>query len=310
VDLKIGPPERRAPGTRPRAPRPRRLLRPGGGIGPLARWLAAVNLRAARSRIGRRVRERLHAARHYPEHEIPLGRGEPGLDGLRLAFVSDVHAGSFMEREDVCRLCDAIASLEPDLICLGGDLVNARSDEVWLWREGLRRLRAPLGVYAAPGNHEYEAERDLKLWKDVLGDAGVVVLLNDARRVRHRGAGLWIAGVDDLCDGRPDVELALQGVPEEEPIVLLSHHPDLFHEAAHVGVDLMLSGHTHGGQIAPFGRPLPRMAHTRLGLWGGRYLRDGAQLFVGRGAGVTLLPIRIGARAEVPILRLRVGSGC
>ncbi len=304
--MKIDPPERRPADTRPRAPRPRRLLRPRGGIGPLARLLGELNARASRSGAGRRVREGLHRARRFPEHEIALGRGDAQLDGLRLAYLSDVHAGSYMEAEDLNRLCDAVTALEPDLVCLGGDLVNARPEEVALWREPLRRLRAPLGVFAAPGNHEYEAEHDLKLWKDVLGEAGVVVLVNDARRVRHRDAGLWIAGVDDLCDGVPDVELALRGIPEEEPVVLLSHNPDFFHEAAHVGVDLMLSGHTHGGQIAPFGRPFPGMSHTRLGLWAGRYQREGAQLFVGRGAGVTLLPVRIGAPAEVPILRLRV----
>jgi hypothetical protein len=272
----------------------------------VARGLAALNARASRTAIGRRVRERLHAARHFPEHEIALGRGEADLDGLRIAYLSDVHAGSFMEQDDLLRLCERTTEQQPDLVCLGGDLVDARPDDVWLWRESLRRLRAPLGVFAAPGNHEYEAERDLKVWKDLLGEAGVAVLLNDAQRVRHREAALWIAGVDDLCDGNPDVERALFGIPDDEPVVLLSHHPDLFHEAAHAGVDLMLSGHTHGGQVAPFGRPMPGMSHTRLGLWAGRYERDGAQLFVGRGAGVTLLPIRMGARAEVPILRLRV----
>lgn len=304
--MKIDPPERRRADGRPVARPPRRLLRPRGGIGPLSRALGALNTRVSRTRGGRRIRERLHLARRFPEHEISLGRGEPALDGLRIAYLSDVHAGSFMEIEDLLRLCERIASFEPDLICLGGDLINARADEVWMWREPLRRLRAPLGVYAAPGNHEYEAERDLKLWKDVLCDASVTVLVNDACRVRHGGAALWVAGADDLCDGRPDLPLALASIPEEEPVVLLSHNPDLFHEAAHLGVDLMLSGHTHGGQIAPFGRPVPGMSHSRLGLWAGRYERAGAQLFVGRGAGVTLLPLRLGAPAEVPILRLRL----
>jgi predicted MPP superfamily phosphohydrolase len=107
--------------------------------------------------------------------------------------------------------------------------------------------------------------------------------------------------VDDATEGRPDLSRALQGSREDEPVVLLSHHPDLFDAAAAAGVDLTLAGHTHGGQIAPVGRAL---RHTRSGYWAGRFESRHAQLYVGRGVGVSLLPLRIGAPGEVPILRL------
>jgi predicted MPP superfamily phosphohydrolase len=96
----------------------------------------------------------------------------------------------------------------------------------------------------------------------------------------------------------------------EEPVLLLAHHPDFFAEAAYAGVDLTLSGHTHGGQITWFGRPIaPALHHTQLGYWQGLHALEGAQLLVGRGAGVCLLPIRIAAPAEVLLVRLRVEGG-
>ena len=90
---------------------------------------------------------------------------------------------------------------------------------------------------------------------------------------------------------------------EAEPVLLLSHHPDLFWEAASVGVDLTLSGHTHAGQITLFGRAFTR--HTQLGFWRGRFEIDGAQLYVGRGAGTSGLPLRLNAPAEVSLITLR-----
>jgi predicted MPP superfamily phosphohydrolase len=202
---------------------------------------------------------------------------------------------------DLCRLFERVAAEEPDLVCIGGDFVSLKAEEIRLLRKPLRELSPPLGVFSVPGNHEYQAEQDLRLCRQVLEECGVPLLVNAGRRVVRDGASLWVAGVDDASRGRPDLARALRGCREEEPIVLLSHHPDIFDDAARAGVDLTLSGHTHGGQILPIGRML---RHTRSGYWAGRFERQRAQLYVGRGAGVSLLPLRIGAPPEVPILHL------
>jgi predicted MPP superfamily phosphohydrolase len=119
----------------------------------------------------------------------------------------------------------------------------------------------------------------------------------------------WVAGVDDLTAGKPDLEAALTGLREDEPALLLSHHPDLFREAAHAGVDLTLAGHTHGGQITWFGKALlPGRHHTRFGYWQGHHHVDGAQLLVGRGVGVCVVPFRVAAAPEVLLIELRTSQ--
>jgi predicted MPP superfamily phosphohydrolase len=129
----------------------------------------------------------------------------------------------------------------------------------------------------------------------------VRVLTNVGVRLQRDGATLWLCGVDDLTEGEPDLRAALHGREEGEPAVLLSHHPDFFFEAAAADVDLTLSGHTHGGQIRIGGwAPLH---HSRLGYQKGWYEMEGCRLYVGRGVGVTLLPLRIGAPPEIPMLR-------
>ena len=112
-----------------------------------------------------------------------------------------------------------------------------------------------------------------------------------------------MAGVDDLEEGRPDLAAALAGRRAHEPIVLLSHHPDFFPYAAEVGVDLQLSGHTHGGQICPFGRAI--ISHSHEGFVAGWFQRESSRLYVSRGVGATLLPMRWNCDPEIAFVRLR-----
>lgn len=297
-------PLRRPVGGRPRAPRPR---------GALARRRTTFDRLVARARaatydwlyprpLGRWLRRRLDDALCLEEAHLPLGRSGPGLAGLRIAWLSDLHAGHFMTEDDLCRIFERVADCEPDLVLLGGDLVDRRAEEILLLGKALSLLRPPLGVFAVPGNHEYDVEPDLGLWQSFLGEHGVEILTNRGLRLERGSSSLWLAGVDDLTHGRPDLAGALDGVREDEPAVLLSHHPDMFCEAAWAGVDLTLSGHTHGGQITLWGRTVLR--HTRLGYWRGRFESDGAWLHVGSGVGTTHLPLRIHAPAEIPLIRL------
>ncbi len=244
-----------------------------------------------------------HRGLEITETEIQLRRGGPGLDGLRIVFLSDLHAGSCMGEKRLVRIFERVQELRPDLVCIGGDLINTREREILLYREPLAQIDPPLGVFAVPGNHDHFWGKDIGLWEAFLEKRDVHVLKNRGLRIEREGASLWVAGVDDLTEGTPDLPTALDGARDDEPILLLSHHPDFFFEAAAVGVDLCLSGHTHGGQVLLFG--WTPFKHSRFGYWKGRHQKLDSQLYVGRGVGVTFLPIRYAARPELAVLTLR-----
>lgn len=237
--------------------------------------------------------------------EIELPAPSARIEWPSIAFLSDLHAGHYMTGADLERLAGLVAALAPDLLCLGGDLINHHEDELeHLW-PALSRLRPPLGVFAVPGNHDYAVPGELDGWVTKLEARGVRVLRNRGVRLTHRGHSFWLGGVDDLTEGEPRLVEALAGRRPGEATLLLSHHPDLFREASARGVDLQLSGHTHGGQVRFFGwAPLH---HSRFDWYDGLYSSGSSRLFVGRGAGVTALPIRIGTRAEVTLVRPRAG---
>lgn len=288
-----------------RAPRPRGLF--SGRRTPLRRIVAeataAVNRLLDLLPVGHWLHRRIHRRLELTELELWLREGTVGLDGLRIAFVSDVHAGSFLRAADVANLFERVQQKAPDLVLLGGDLINTRERELLLFRDGLARLRPQHGVFAVPGNHDHFFGPDIGLWSSFLRDCGVEVLLNRGRRIEHGGGSLWLCGVDDLTEGAPDLPAALHGRREREPAVLLSHHPDFFFEAAAVDVDLQLSGHTHGGQVRIAG--WAPIHHSRFGYERGWFRENGCSLYVSRGVGVTVLPLRVDAPPEIPIVTLR-----
>jgi hypothetical protein len=268
----------------------------------LSRGLSRLGRRAYAGDLRERFRAHVDAGREPSDVAIRLPAKPPGLAGLRLAFVSDLHVGFFLDPEDLARLAERVAAARPDAVLLCGDLVNQFGEECELLARGLASLRAPLGLFAVPGNHDYYADRSLRRWRRALESVGAHVLLNQGVRLERGDAALWLAGVDDLREGAPDLAAALRGREPDEPAVLLSHHPDFFCEAARAGVELTLAGHTHGGQVLLGGRTPLR--HTRHGFWSGRFERGGSQLYVGRGAGVSFLPVRRGAPPELPIIVL------
>lgn len=301
-------------GDVPQQSSPRRAPRPYGPLSGrrtalrrcLAQVVAAVNRGLDRLPVGHWLHRRVRRSLEVPELELPLRRAAPGLDGLRICFVSDVHAGSFLDEHDLGELFDRIQAGAPDLVLFGGDLVNTRERELLLFREPLRRLRPRLGMFAVPGNHDHFWGQDIGLWTAFLQEQGVEVLTNRGCRIERDGSSFWLCGVDDLTEGTPDLRAALHGRRAGEPAVLLSHHPDFFFEAAAVDVDLVLSGHTHGGQIRLAG--WAPIHHSRFGYERGWFHENGCRLYVGRGVGVTLLPLRIDAPPEIPFVTLRCPS--
>lgn len=253
---------------------------------------------------GRWLHQAAQKSLHFSQVGVEFRRGQPGLQGLKIAFLSDLHLGSFMNVDDMCRVFERLAEHSPDLVCFGGDLINTRERELLMLRKPLQCIDPPLGIFAVPGNHDHFFGSDLGLWQSFLNDNGVKVLVNSGARVEKDDASLWIAGVDDLTEGEPDLARAMMGSDPDEPVLVLAHHPDFFIESADANVDLQLSGHTHGGQIVLFGwTPLK---HSEHGYWRGLFRRNNSQLYVSRGVGVTLLPIRFGASAEIPIVHVSV----
>ena len=297
------------------SPAPRRAPKPAGPLSGrrtalrrcIAEAVAWLNRGIDLLPIGHWLHRRARRHLEFSELELVLRDGAPaGLDGLRIAFVSDVHAGSCLGEDELCEVFERIAATNPDLVLLGGDLINTRERELLMFRRPLALLKPRLGTFAVPGNHDHFWGPDIGLWSSFLRDHGVHVLLNSGTRIERAGASLWLCGVDDFTEGEPDLAKALAGRRDGEPAVLLSHHPDFFFEAAAVDVDLTLSGHTHGGQVRIFGWAPIR--HSRLGYERGWFRENGCSLYVGRGLGVTLLPIRIDARPEVPIVTLRCAT--
>jgi predicted MPP superfamily phosphohydrolase len=235
--------------------------------------------------------------------EVELPSASAAIEWPTIAFLSDLHVGHYMDGADLAGLVERLVALQPDLVCLGGDLINHHEEELEQLWPALARFHAPLGVFAVPGNHDYVRPGEIEGWCAALEARGIGVLRNRGVRLEHRGRSLWLCGVDDLTEGKPDLPRALVGRRPGEASLLLSHHPDLFREATVRGVDLQLSGHTHGGQVRFFGwAPLH---HSRYGWVNGLYSNGASRLYVGRGAGVTALPLRIGTRSEATLLRPR-----
>jgi predicted MPP superfamily phosphohydrolase len=271
--------------------RPDALSRPT----PL-RGLAASFIQAARAALAEPYMLTIE------HHQIHLPRLPPALDRLRIVHLSDIHHSPFTGRDQIMRAVEAANSLEPDLIALTGDYVSHERGYAAPCADMLGRLRARYGVYAVLGNHDHWT--DAALITDLFRAEGIRVLINEGMRFEQHGASFWLAGVDDTMVGMEDLPLALAGSREDEMKLLLAHNPVILRRAARAGVDLVLSGHTHGGQVAwrsersSSGRPRRRLLRG-LGRQGN------TQIYVTRGLGTVVLPVRYGCPPEISLLELR-----
>ena len=243
------------------------------------------------------------------EHRtVSLRRLPRELDGLRVVQLSDIHHGPFTGREQIERAVRLANSLRPDLVALTGDYVSHEREYAAPCAEMLGELRARCGVYAVLGNHDHWV--DAALVTDLFRAEGIRVLVNEGMRFEHPerpGAALWLAGVDDTMVGQEDLPLALAGARADELKLLLAHNPVILRRAARAGVDLVLSGHTHGGQVtwrserSASGRPRRRILR-------GLGRRGETQIYVTRGLGTVVLPLRYGCLPEVTLLELKSGD--
>ncbi|MCS6977068.1 MAG: phosphodiesterase YaeI [Gemmatales bacterium] len=272
-----------------------------------ARWLGR---NWARISYGRKVEP---TWLELTRHEICLQDLPSAFHGFRIAHLTDLHAGRSVPGWHLERAVELAASECPDLIALTGDFVHAGKRYVPLIVRTLSRLKAAHGVFAVLGNHDFAVRTALgfrlnrhlpRYVEDALREAGIVVLRNRSLTVTTGGHSLRLVGVDDLWSGACDLDLAFHEAKDHEPTILLAHNPRVAEHLNGRRCDLMLSGHTHGGQInwPGYGRFLlgRRSQHLAAGLCRHR----GTWVYVNRGVGHGFR-FRFGARPEVAILRLQ-----
>lgn len=238
--------------------------------------------------------------------EVSIAGLPRAFDGYRVLQLTDIHASRLLTGDWVARVVAASNAQAPDLIVITGDLVDgsveARADDV----RPLADLRAPDGVIAITGNHEYYAQ--YQDWMDAFRAMGMQVLENTHVRIARGDAAMTIAGVTDPVAGRyglplPDLDAALAGAAPQAPVILLDHRPVAARSSAARGIALQLSGHTHGGHIVGMDR---LVARANGGFVSGLYAVDGMQLYVSHGAGLWPgFATRIGVPSEITMLTLR-----
>jgi predicted MPP superfamily phosphohydrolase len=238
------------------------------------------------------------------ENEIFIRDLPAAFDGFRIAQLSDVHHSAIVPLEEVRRAVALTQSARADAIVLTGDYTTAARKYIEPCAEELATLSAPAGVWAVLGNHDHNT--DGAATQRALERRGIAVLKNLNTRLARGTDELQLVGIDDMSWVQSDFAQAFKGIDHARPTLLLSHQPNALDQPEAEGVSLILSGHTHGGQVRlPFiGAPVQRYSDEFKYLRG-RFTRGATQLYVTRGTGVIGLPVRLGARPEVAVLRLR-----
>lgn len=249
----------------------------------------------------------VHATRvpHIERVEVPVEDLPEDLDGYTIAQLTDIHIGPTIHGQWLRQVVAAVNELEPDLVAVTGDVVDGFVETLQSEVAPLGELRGRDGVYYVTGNHEYYW--DGKAWSEHFGRLGLEVLTNTHRMIRRGAAKLVVGGVTDIRGGgrvrghKSDPRLALAGSADADFKLLLAHQPRSVFEAAKAGWDLQISGHTHGGQYAPFSFMIGLFQPFTHGL--DRHLDT--QIYVSRGTGYWGPPNRLGSDSEITLLTLR-----
>lgn len=249
------------------------------------------------------------------ETVIHLPRLPDSYNGLRIVHLSDIHLSLYTPIEEVERVVDLANRLRPDVVALTGDYVTFSQTYIGAVAQALGRLRSSMGTFAVLGNHDFRAGAE-KI-TSALQSRHIRVLRNSHFALRKPATGshsaaaerkpakpVWVVGVDDSLTATPDLAGALGSIPSRDVKILLCHNPGGVSEAARMGIDLMLSGHTHGGQVRlPLVRALYHSVPGERFVDGWNHLGH-TQIYVSRGIGKVVVPLRVACRPEIACLSL------
>jgi len=250
--------------------------------------------------------------------EIPLTRLPAAWDGFTIVQLSDFHYDPVLTVPPIRKAIEITNRLRPDLIVLTGDFVTVPpfAKVLHIRKHSARvaepcaallaELSAPLGVFAVLGNHD--ADTDPEFIVGCLQANRIQVMRNSSVPLERQGQRLWLAGLDDVLEGDPDLDLTMKGIPNNEAVIALVHEPDYARRVAEHPIDLQLSGHTHGGQIV-----LPLVGPPYLPPLGRRYVKGlyklgSLTLYTNVGLGTIRIPIRLNCPPEVTLIKLRTVS--
>ena len=243
------------------------------------------------------------------EQSITIDNLPPALDGLRIAVISDIHAGgSFINDKKLHTIVDRTNQLHPELIVILGDYMVGNG---WISKRMepevigavLKNFSAPLGTYSVLGNHDwwYNAAKV----RAGLEHNGIKVLDNETAQIQARGVSLWLVGLADLWEGPQRIGQTVAEVPEGQTMIALTHNPDIFPDLPQ-RVPLLLAGHTHGGQLRfPIIGTVVQSSRFGQRYERGHIFENNHHLFVTTGIGTSILPVRFGVTPEIVLLTLR-----
>jgi predicted MPP superfamily phosphohydrolase len=238
---------------------------------------------------------------------LPVPHLPPVFEGYRVAHLSDLHLGTASIQRYLPAVIQAVNREHPDLIAITGDFVNSRCADLSRGKNILSGLRAPDGVWASWGNHDYRV--GIEVVEALAQQAGITVLRNAHHAITRGTDRLVVAGLDDVIRGIPNLNQTLENAPGGSPVILMVHEPDFARiAAADSRIILQLSGHTHGGQVR-----LPRIGAPLLPIFGclypaGAYRVGNLALYVTCGVGTSRFVIRLNCRPEIVIVSLVRGD--
>ena len=247
------------------------------------------------------------------EYAIVNDRIPQGFDGFRIAQISDLHNAEFGERNE--KLIQLLSQTDPDIIVITGDLIDSRHTDIEIALDFARQAVKLAPVYYVSGNHEARVREyeDLKMG---LAEAGVVILENQKARITREGENITLMGIDDpsfledylFGDSESVARQAIENLQNESDgyTVLLSHRPELFNLYVDTGMDLVFSGHAHGGQFRlPFVGGLVAPNQGFIPKYdAGQFTQENTTMIVSRGVGNSIIPIRVNNRPEIVVATL------
>jgi predicted MPP superfamily phosphohydrolase len=260
-----------------------------------------------------------HDSYKIEEQEVKINNLPNELKGFTITLISDIHAGQYMTENDMREYADAINELDSDIVCIPGDFVNYNPEDITGFTKAFRDVKAKHGIYGTLGNHDYFVNAEY-VAKAILNDSPVKLLRNEYRKINIKGKDLLVLGVEDTRDSGGKMNQKVMGYIDNTlkaakddshdfsatPKILLCHKPYAFDDIATREVDLVLAGHTHGGQVVPVKLGNFNMSFAALvsKYIDGLYKVGKANMYVSRGIGSVGLPLRLNCPPEITKIKL------